>query len=830
MRSSTFFRASAAVLAAALAGCGGDGDSTSTGGGGSGGTAGTGGDTGGGGAGGTGGGGACTPGETQGCYTGPAGTEGVGFCKPGTQMCKANGEGFGECTGDVTPVTETCATPGDDDCDGQVNEDGDGCACTPGDMMPCYSGPMGTLGVGVCQGGTQACKPDATGYGPCEGELTPSPETCLTLEDDDCDGQINEDGEGCVCVPGSTMPCYTGPSGTEGTGICLGGAAFCDADGAAWGPCLGEVKPQVETCLTAEDDDCDGIVNEEGPGCLCAPGSMVPCYTGPSGTAGVGLCKGGVAPCNEQGTGIGACAGEVLPQVETCLTAGDDDCDGQVNEDGEGCSCTPGATKPCYSGPAGTEGIGACLAGTQACLPDGSGYGVCTGEVLPSPENCQTAANEDCSTGPECGAALWSKKLGAASDQQANAIARDAQGNSIVAGRFAGTFTFAGNPLASAGGYDVFVAKLDPTGAALWAHRFGDAAIYQEATDVATDAQGNIFLTGYFEGTITFGATALTSAGATDTFLVKLSPSGNVLWAKRFGAAAAQYGQSLGVGPNGNVALLADGFGSMDFGGGALVSAGNYDMFVATFDPSGTHLWSKRFGGPNADVGQSLTVDAAGNVLFTGKSDTPLDFGGGALPAAGGQDALVVKLDPLGSFIWDRRLGDSANQFGADIAADIQNDVFLTGGFEGSIDLGGGPLTAAGPIDLYLGKLTSTGTHVWSKRFGSATANPAALGLAAGVFGDLFLVGQTDGTLDFGGGPLPPGGGVDAFVVRLDPTGAHTWSKRFGTAGNQYASGAAVDGFGHLLLTGYFEQTIDFGAGPLTSSGGLDTFVTKLAP
>jgi hypothetical protein len=119
---------------------------------------------------------------------------------------------------------------------------------------------------------------------------------------------------------------------------------------------------------------------------------------------------------------------------------------------------------------------------------------------------------------------------------------------------------------------------------------------------------------------------------------------------------------------------------------------------------------------------------------------------------------------------------------------------------------------------------------VYSKRYGAAGANPSVLGMAASPGGDLFLTGQIDAALDFGGGVLPAGGGNDAFLVRLDTAGAHVWSKRFGAAGNQYASGVAVDGLGAVLLTGYFEQTINFGGGALSSSGGLDLFVAKLSP
>ncbi len=843
MRAFALFQAALITLPMFLIACG---DSSSAGPGGSGTTtpSGGGGGDGGDGGGGTGGGSSsstnsggegggaivCNPGETLSCYTGPAGTEGVGLCKAGKQTCKANGEGYGECADEVTPVAETCDTSGDDDCDGMINEEGRTCQCTPGDVAPCYSGPMGTLGVGVCLGGTQTCNVNGAGFGACMGEVLPTDETCLTIEDDDCDGLINEEGTGCACLPGSTKPCYTGPLGSEGIGVCVSGVSFCNASGTAFGSCLGEVVPQPETCLSMEDDDCDGLINEEGIGCVCAPGSLVPCYTGPAGTLGVGGCLMGTAPCNAEGTGFGGCEGEIIPQTETCLLPGDEDCDGLVNEDGEGCSCTPGTTKPCYSGPADTENVGTCKAGSQTCLADGSAYGACLGEVVPAVEICSTQANEDCQLLADCGGQIWSKRIGGTGDQKTNQIARDSQNNVFVTGSFAGTFTTGGNPITSAGGYDVFVVKLDPSGTTLWAKRFGDANIYQEALDVAVDNIGNVYVTGYFEGTIPFGATVLTSAGATDAFLAKLDPNGNTLWAKRFGGTGAQYGQSLAVDAQGNVTLIANGFNTMDFGGGVLTSAGDYDMFLARFDPAGNLFWQKRFGGVSADIGQNIAADALGNLVFTGKTDGPIDFGGGALVAAGSLDAIVVKLDPLGAFFWDKRFGDGGNQFGVDIATDAQNDIFITGGFEGTINLGGGALSAVGPADVYIGKLTAVGGHVLSKRFGAMGVNLSVLSLTSGAFGDVFFVGQVDGPINFGGGALTPSGALDAFAVRLDVGFGHAWSRRFGAAGNQYGLGSARTIAGELLLTGYFEQTIDFGGGALSSLGGLDTFVAKLAP
>jgi hypothetical protein len=366
-----------------LAACGGTGDSglfgggtgtsgatttgTGTGAGGSSttGTTGTGhGGGGGGGATGGAGGGSpgCTPGEVADCYTGPAGTEGVGACKAGKKTCAPDGAGFGACEGEVLPAPETCLAPGDEDCDGQTNEEGAGCVCAPGSSTPCYTGPAGTLGVGVCKSGTQACLDSGLGYGNCEGEVLPQTETCDTPVDDDCDGLVNESGPGCVCVPGAVQSCYSGPAGTLGVGVCQAGTQACDALGKSWGACLGQVLPSQENCNDAVDDDCNGLVNEGGPGCVCLPGSTASCYEGPPGTQGVGVCKGGTKTCNALGTGYGACQGQVVPSLDTCTNALDDDCNGSAFTCPADQSCDAGSNTcvkdPCAPGVLGTSNVG----------------------------------------------------------------------------------------------------------------------------------------------------------------------------------------------------------------------------------------------------------------------------------------------------------------------------------------------------------------------------------------------------------------------------------------------------------------------------------------
>ncbi|MCU0657016.1 MAG: choice-of-anchor L domain-containing protein [Polyangiaceae bacterium] len=288
---------------------------------------------------------ACTPGQQEDCYDGPAGTKDVGLCKGGKKTCNAGGTGYSACEGQVLPATETCAEGNvvDEDCDGQANEGGDdpSCVCTPGQQVSCYDGPFGTAGVGLCKVGTKTCNASGTGYGACEGQILPAAETCAAgaLNDEDCDGQVNEGGAGCTCVPGSFQPCYdnglNSPQLQAPNGICATGLSECNADGIGYGICQGQNLPQVEICDAAGiDEDCDGQVNEGGAGCECVPGASEACWTGPGNAVfgGTSVCKKGSRTCQASGK-WGSCVGQVLPGVEpigVCTANIDEDCDGNA--------------------------------------------------------------------------------------------------------------------------------------------------------------------------------------------------------------------------------------------------------------------------------------------------------------------------------------------------------------------------------------------------------------------------------------------------------------------------------------------------------------------
>lgn len=528
----------------------------------------------------------------------------------------------------------------------------------------------------------------------------------------------------------------------------------------------------------------------------------------------------------EPGEGVGAVAG----------TGGAAGSGGTGGVGGAGGGCAPGSVMPCYDGPPGTEGHGLCQAGSKACNAEGTAYGPCLGEVTPKPDDCATATDEDCDgLAPACkGTPLWSARFGDAQNQIGDAIAADELGDVFIAGYFDGAIDLGGGMvITSAGGSDAFVAKLGPTGAPVWGRGFGDAA-YQSVSSLAVDADGSVFAAGSFAGSVNFGGGELVATGSSDAFLAKLDTHGTYMWGKRFGGPQSTGGTVVRVDSTG--AAFVTGFftGTIDFGSGALPSAGAADVFLAKIDSAGNLVWNKSFGDAQNQYGKALGVTAAGDVILAGIYLGSIDLGGGKLVNMGGIGAMklfVAKLDANGQHVWSKSFGTSGNIGNIHVATSPQGEVGITGNFTGAVDFGGGPLVATGGSSFFVAKLDPNGQHVWSKNFGDpGSTTTAAITLDA--TGNTILAGGLLGAADFGGGPLVNvgEGSDDAFLAKLDTHGGHLWSKRFGDEFVQGASDVVLTTDGQIAVVGTMAGTINFGGGPLTSAGQSDVFVASFGP
>ncbi|MBD2078274.1 DUF4347 domain-containing protein [Phormidium sp. FACHB-592] len=436
----------------------------------------------------------------------------------------------------------------------------------------------------------------------------------------------------------------------------------------------------------------------------------------------------------------------------------------------------------------------------------------------------------------------------------------DGAGNVYTVGSFFGTVDF--DPgveafaLTSAGFDDIFVSKLDGNGNFVWAKRIGSSSHYDQATGISVDGGGNVYTTGYFQGTADFdpgiGTLNLTSAGGTDIFVSKLDASGNFVWAKRMGSISGDYASGINVDVSGNIYTTGYYSGTVDFDPGTSTTnltstRGSFDIFVNKLDASGNFVWAKGMGSGSDDFGTGISVDSNGNVYTTGYYyEGTVDFDPGAgttnLTNTGGSDTFVSKLDASGNFVWAKGMGSgSSSVIARGISVDSNGNVYTTGSFSGTADFDPGAdttnLTSTGAgSDIFVSKLDASGNFVWAKGMGGNSTDQAN-GISVDSNSNVYTTGYYGGTVDFDPGAgttnlTSTGAGSDIFVSKLDASGNFVWAKGMGGNGTDQANGISVDSNGNVYTTGTFNDTVDFDPGTDTfnlAPGGIASiFLSKL--
>ena len=388
---------------------------------------------------------------------------------------------------------------------------------------------------------------------------------------------------------------------------------------------------------------------------------------------------------------------------------------------------------------------------------------------------------------------------------------------------------------------DAFVAKYSPSGTPVWSRGIGGDAS-DSAYGVAADVSGNVVVTGYQGSTaVDYGGGMLGTRGGTDIFVAKYSSTGGYVWAKTVGGTGSDLGAGVAVDGAGNVFVTGYMSATVDFGGGSLVSAGSLDAFLVKYSSAGAHVWSKRIGGTTSDQGTGVAVDGSGNVFVVGNFTGTVDFGAGPVTSAGSQDIFVIKYSSTGAYIWSKQFGGTGLDNLRGVAVDGNGDVFVTGDFLNTISFGGPTLTCAGgsiEADVFLAKLSGVnGSHLWSKSFGDGDAVQSGYALAVDGAGNVAVTGYYGGSIDFGGGALPYGQLNDIFVAKFNSLGTYISSRRYGDPpglnDNQFGNAIAMSSGGNVYIAGEFTGTLDFGAGGSATStayGGTDAYLASIGP
>ena len=383
------------------------------------------------------------------------------------------------------------------------------------------------------------------------------------------------------------------------------------------------------------------------------------------------------------------------------------------------------------------------------------------------------------------GSFLWAKSIGGTSDDfgQEVSITTDHAGNAYVAGYFQGSQDFntsssTTNTLNSKGSTDIFIIKYDANGNYVWANGIG-GSLTEAASAIHVDANGFVFVAGYFYGTVFFNPSSvvdgfLTSKGNADAFLAMYDPNGNFMWAKQMGGPSDDYAYSIASDQLGNIVVSGSFQATALFGAATLVSKGGHDGFISLFDISGTQLWSKGLGGSSDDYARSIAIDEnTSDIIVAGDfSDQLIIDQKSAFDSVisdGGKDAFLAQYQMDGSFKWVKNIGGTSDDYGKSVIVGSNGDITIGGYFRGSMSFapntGLVKIKSKGDNDLFLGTYDKDGNYLWGKGVGG-TSDDYGQSIVTDKNDHIFVTGKIEGSVVFDDNGVTGKGGSDVIIAK----------------------------------------------------------------
>lgn len=434
----------------------------------------------------------------------------------------------------------------------------------------------------------------------------------------------------------------------------------------------------------------------------------------------------------------------------------------------------------------------------------------------------------------------WQKTFGGVGADQLKAVTVGPDDSVIIVGFFQGTVDFGTGPVTSVNQYAFFVAKFSPAGVCQWT-TVSQTTGGINPTSVCTDSSGNSYVTGDYTRSGTFGDTILTAIQTRDAFLVKLNSSGVIQWAKSYGIIA---GDGVTAGGDQPYAVACDSADNVIIAGKfqQVISFDNNQtflgshwsgshQFIAKFNSSGTHLWSKAYEGITGNGNFAtwifaIVIDDSDNIYATGKVQNCL---------------YISKYASNGDLTWHRQfgvIGQIGGSEGHSIALASDGNLIVFGdAFWPGTEVGGDPLPVSLTSGLaFLAKYSSSnGDHIWSTGFPTQSTQQSTA-VKVDSDGNIVIFGWHQQGPNFGGGQLPGSGNQNCFIAKFDSNRTHIWSesiKGTGSDGNvglqETPQGLALDSDGNVIVVGYFNSpTLPLGWQTFTLSSGLfDAFLYK---
>jgi len=323
-------------------------------------------------------------------------------------------------------------------------------------------------------------------------------------------------------------------------------------------------------------------------------------------------------------------------------------------------------------------------------------------------------------------------------------------------------------------------------------------AYYGVSRTATCDSDDNVYMAGEYATSATFGDTTIYAPGNTaNIFFTKFDSEGNNLWVKNIGSTLFETYFEVACDDNDDVYITGMFDGTVAFGDFELTSAGLYDIFLAKYSPSGECLWAVQTGGESFfDHALTLDFDSENNVYITGCFEHTATFGdtvvSSGVPSSGdpnvewGAETFVAKYTTTGEFVWVKYIpGTHHINRGHSIAVTSNDNIFVTGKFEGDLYFENDTISSFGAFDAFHFMIDSDGNTLWANNAGSAIDDkPTPSGIAIDENDNVYVTGFFQDVADYNGTQITSNGAWDIYLAKYDPEGNLVWIRNDGGEDN----------------------------------------------
>lgn len=420
---------------------------------------------------------------------------------------------------------------------------------------------------------------------------------------------------------------------------------------------------------------------------------------------------------------------------------------------------------------------------------------------------------------------FWAYTAGSVKEDEVLDICHDNSGYIISTGYFSGTTVFSpGITLTSTslGVPDIYITKSTPSGQVIWARKAGGTGS-DRALSVASDQNGNIYITGFFYGSAIFGNTTLSSVnGSQDGFIAKLDANGNFLWAEAFGGNLAQWGNSITVDSNNDPILTGQFQGLTNFSGtnltsmiNPLTSFSSFDIFIAKYNAGGGLNWVRQGKSKFDDRGLDIISDSQNNLYVCGQFSDTIQFQNIHFNTLK-NSAYIIKYDASGQEVWFRKMA-GVFAIAYSMAMDNAGNIYATGDFKGTLSFfapnSTNSITGQYLNKAFLLKISNTGGFIWGKADASNNFL-SSRNVALDANQDPYIFGEfgcthTEYSSVYGQTSFNSVGFQDFFITKYNNSGNRVWFKHFGGPRNDKAHGLLLSNIDKPIMAGSFETRLN---------------------